>query len=128
MRGNWSAVHGVAQPSKTRISGGSVRRSIAVLPFTHCDQKPAQTCCPARLSGARPGSETVPLPLDVAGRLETLKRPCPVMNRQNLNLVGKEPVDNSVALHNDLPNIISAYLGDNTSYSGELSQTICGLE
>ena len=48
------------------------------------------------------------------------------MNRQNLNLIGKKPVDNSVALHNDLPNIISAYLGDNTTYAGELSQAICG--
>jgi hypothetical protein len=35
-----------------------------------------------------------------------LKWPCTMMNRQNLDLIEKESVDDTVALHEDLPNVI----------------------
>jgi hypothetical protein len=38
-----------------------------------------------------------------------------MMDCENLKLVGKDPVDDTVALHNDFPNVLSTNLWDNTT-------------
>ena len=54
-------------------------------------------------------------------------RPGSVVNRKNLHLVRYHPIYYSVALNNDLPDVLVTNLRDNPSRHRELSQTLrCG--
>ena len=48
------------------------------------------------------------------------------MNRENLDLIEKHSVDDAVALHNNLPNILSADFRDNAPRKWKLDQTLRG--
>lgn len=50
------------------------------------------------------------------------------MNRQNFNLIGEESVDDPVALNEEFPDVLPVDLGDNATYSGELTKVVCGSE
>ena len=47
-----------------------------------------------------------------------------MMDRENLHLFREEPIDDSVTLHDDLANIVSANLRHDATRLGKLRQTV----
>ena len=50
------------------------------------------------------------------------------MHRENLDFFGKNPVDDSVALHNEFSDVLTSNLWDHATRTGELSKPVRGPE
>lgn len=51
-----------------------------------------------------------------------------MMNCENFNFIGKDPVNDPVVLHNDLSKVPSTDLRDNMTRTREICKVVCGSE